>query len=80
MMLFVILLLCIVHLNRAFVIPSFSTSIVRSRLIRSTELNLIGGIAEKLGNIVEFISGQGKITEANIEDTLKVSETFSHME
>jgi hypothetical protein len=31
-----------------------------------------GGIAEKLGGIVEFISGQQKVTEANIEDTLKV--------
>jgi len=29
------------------------------------------GLAEKLGSIVEFISGQKRITEANIEDTLK---------
>ena len=36
-------------------------------------LNMVlGGLAEKMGNIVEFISGQSKITEANIEDTLKV--------
>lgn len=34
---------------------------------------VLGGIAEKMGSIVEFISGQSKITEANIEDTLKVS-------
>jgi hypothetical protein len=33
-----------------------------------------GGIAEKLGSIVELVSGQGTITEANIEDTLKVRE------
>jgi hypothetical protein len=31
-----------------------------------------GGIAEKLGGLVELVSGQKKITEANIEDTLKV--------
>jgi hypothetical protein len=35
---------------------------------------VLGGIAEKMGSIVEFISGQSKITEANIEDTLKVSD------
>ena len=29
-------------------------------------------LAEKLGGIVEFISGQSKITESNIESTLKV--------
>lgn len=39
----------------------------------STRLSMtFGGIAEKLGGIVEFISGQQKVTEANIEDTLKV--------
>ena len=32
----------------------------------------LGGLAEKLGGIVEFISGQSTITENNIEDTLKV--------
>jgi hypothetical protein len=30
-------------------------------------------LAEKLGGIVEFISGQTSITESNIEVTLKVS-------
>ena len=33
---------------------------------------VFGGIAEKLGSIVELVAGQGKITEANIEDTLRV--------
>lgn len=42
---------------------------------RSMSLRMVlGGIAEKMGSIVEFISGQSKITEANIEDTLKVSD------
>ena len=36
----------------------------------SMRLNQMGGLAEKLGGIVEFISGQAKITEANIESTL----------
>jgi len=32
---------------------------------------VLGGIAEKMTGIVEFISGQSTITESNIEDTLK---------
>jgi signal recognition particle subunit SRP54 len=36
---------------------------------------VFGGIAEKLGSIVEFVSGQSTITEANIEDTLKEVKT-----
>jgi hypothetical protein len=31
------------------------------------------GIAEKLGGVLEFLSGQQKITESNIESTLKVT-------
>ncbi len=34
--------------------------------------SLLLGIAGKLGSIVELVSGQTKITESNIEDTLKV--------
>ena len=37
----------------------------------STSLQLMGGISEKLGNLVELVSGQTSITEDNIEDTLK---------
>ncbi len=31
------------------------------------------GIADKMSGVLEFLSGQQKITENNIEDTLKVS-------
>jgi hypothetical protein len=31
-----------------------------------------GDISAKLGSLVELVSGQQKISEANIEDTLKV--------
>ena len=47
-----------------------------SRTIKSdVSLNmaLLTGIAEKMTGVVEFLSGQTKITEANIESTLKVS-------
>jgi signal recognition particle subunit SRP54 len=37
---------------------------------------VFSGIATKLGSIVEYVSGQGKITEANIEDTLKEVKTI----
>lgn len=41
--------------------------------MRKNNLYMVfGGIAEKLGSIVELVAGQGKITEANIEDTLRV--------
>ena len=33
-------------------------------------------LSEKLGGIVQFISGQSKITESNIESTLKVTCSF----
>lgn len=53
--------------------PLFKASTIRvqSRLSMS-----FGGISEKLGGLVEFISGQQKVTEANIEDTLKVKHAF----
>lgn len=48
---------------------------------QSTRLSMtFGGIAEKLGGLVEFISGQQKVTEANIEDTLKVDRKRSRHE
>ena len=53
-----------------------STSITRySRHL--TPMNMVfGGIATKFGSLVELVSGQGKITEANIEDTLKEVKTI----
>ena len=43
---------------------------------RRTHQTLFAGesLAEKLGGRVDLLSGQTKITESNIEDTLKVSE------
>ena len=53
-----------------FRIPFKINRPVRSRVVG---LNMVfGSIAEKLGKVVEFVSGQGTITERNIEDTLKV--------
>eukprot|EP01041_Mallomonas_annulata_P013768 gene13768-29279_t len=45
---------------------------------QSSGIPLFAGetLAEKLGGIVEFISGQSKITENNIEDTLKEVKTI----
>ena len=41
-------------------------------LTHSLTHSMLLGIAGKLGSIVELVSGQTKITESNIEDTLKV--------
>jgi hypothetical protein len=35
-------------------------------------LHVFSGIAEKMGGVMELLVGQKKITEANIEATLKV--------
>ena len=43
---------------------------------QSTALGVFSGISEKLGGIVELVSGQDVITEANIEDTLKEVKTI----
>ena len=40
-----------------------------------TALQVFSGISEKLGGIVELVSGQDVITETNIEDTLKEVKT-----
>jgi hypothetical protein len=73
---FVVLFLALLpQLCVAFHIGSLrrSSSYVVPSVRQSTRLTMtFGGIAEKLGGIVEFISGQQKVTEANIEDTLKV--------
>lgn len=50
---------------------------ISSGIMRSTtSINLMQGIAEKMGGIVELISGQTTITEENIEDTLKEVKTI----
>lgn len=73
---FIVLFLALLpQLCVAFHIGSLrrSSSYVVPSARQSTTLTMtFGGIAEKLGGIVEFISGQQKVTEANIEDTLKV--------
>ena len=73
---FIVLFLALLpQLCVAFHIGSLrrSSSYVVPSARQSTRLTMtFGGIAEKLGGIVEFISGQQKVTEANIEDTLKV--------
>jgi hypothetical protein len=73
---FIVLFLALLpRLCVAFHIGSLrrSSSYVVPPARQSTRLTMtFGGIAEKLGGIVEFISGQQKVTEANIEDTLKV--------
>jgi hypothetical protein len=42
---------------------------IRQNLV---SLEMANGIASKLGSVIEFLSGQQKITETNIEATLKV--------
>mmetsp|Transcript_27658 Transcript_27658/g.26468 ORF Transcript_27658/g.26468 Transcript_27658/m.26468 type:complete len:539 (+) Transcript_27658:39-1655(+) len=73
---FALILACALpQLNVAFRAPSFRSplQISSSRGLRKhSSLQMsFGGIAEKLGGLVELVSGQKKITEANIEDTLK---------
>jgi hypothetical protein len=72
---FLLALLCISSFSNAFVGFRPQAFARRSSIAGESniKLNLIGGIAEKMGGIVEFVSGQQKITEANIEDTLKVA-------
>ena len=55
----------------------------RTHLFNNLRIHsMLLGIAGKLGSIVELVSGQTKITESNIEDTLKVVFTifsFNHL-
>ena len=68
------LALLLPQLNIAFNVGSSRRSSLYSPLRPQTRLTMsFGGISEKLGGLVEFISGQQKVTEANIEDTLKVA-------
>ena len=59
------------HCANAFVFPH-RARLQQSKLKYEPLTMVMGGIAEKMGSIVEFISGQSRITEDNIEDTLKV--------
>ena len=78
----VALLLC--RSSNGFISPRFaataSTVAARGRLQQQLYMSsMMGGLAEKLGSIVELVSGQQKITEANIEDTLKVLLLYSFL-
>jgi len=65
--------LCFISTNFAF---RFRASFKVNNRCKSSPLCMAsGGIAEKLGSIVELISGQSKITESNIEDSLKEIKT-----
>lgn len=77
---FTLLLACLPQLFLAFNVGGLrSSSLFQASIIRNRNVQLsmsFGGISEKLGGLVEFISGQQKVTEANIEDTLKVEITI----
>jgi signal recognition particle subunit SRP54 len=68
------LLLCLLAagIARAFRAPAKWIAL-NPRRSTATALasSVLGGLAERLGSIVELVSGQTTITEANIEDTLK---------
>lgn len=74
-----LLMVLLPMLCAAFNYRSFRvTSVQMSPSMRAqTRLTMsFGGISEKLGSLVEYVSGQQKITEANIEDTLKVQDAL----
>lgn len=48
----------------------------QSSAVAPLQSSVFGGLAEKLGGLVELVSGQQTITEANIEDTLKEVKTI----
>lgn len=72
--LFVSILILVIICSH-FAIGFRSSFILRNqRVTKCSSLQMssvFGGLAEKLGSIVEFVSGQTTITDANIEDTLK---------
>ena len=62
--------------SRIAVWDSRKTHLQQQRF-RLSRASMFGeGLAEKLGSIVELVSGQSTITEANIEDTLKEVRTI----
>ena len=64
----VVLLLFIVLID----VGSFRTSFFSSRKSIVSLGMVLSGISDKMGGIMQLIAGQTKITETNIEDTLKV--------
>lgn len=61
-------------LKPGYQIPTPSSRHVIARPTRLSPISMVfTGIADKMSSVMEFISGQQKISEANIEDTLKVS-------
>jgi hypothetical protein len=72
LLLLVVLLpmLCAAFNFRSFRVSSVQLS---SSMRTQTRLTMsFGDISAKFGSLVELVSGQQKISEANIEDTLKV--------
>jgi hypothetical protein len=54
-------------------VGSFRTSYFNTRKPNLSSIKMVlSGISNKMGSIMQFIAGQTKITESNIEDTLKV--------
>ena len=53
-------------------IYSFQSLISLPRMRRHNNMNMmLGGIAERMTGIVELLQGQQKVTEENVEATLK---------
>ena len=73
LLLILILTLCAVEGLRfgAYRTKTFASESLRRREGSRLASSVFGGLAEKLGSIVELVSGQTTITEANIEDTLR---------
>ena len=70
---FVFGLLSAFLLKPGYHIPSTSSRYLVDRPTRLAPISMVfTGIADKMSSVMEFISGQQKISEANIEDTLKV--------
>ena len=67
--LLLVTLLTLVVTTSAYRPPPFPS--LSARPSHRMTLNVFSGISEKLGGLVEVLSGQEVITEANIEDTLK---------
>jgi hypothetical protein len=65
--------MCIIHALQ----PMYRISARLPRLKVQPLQMVFGGVAEKLGSLVELVAGQSTITEKNIESTLKVSSVLS---
>jgi hypothetical protein len=68
-MLFVVI---IVLLSLLYNVYSFQSIISLPRMRRHNNMNMmLGGIAERMTGIVELLQGQQKVTEDNVDATLK---------